>query len=670
MITPGYEYAPVTPMSIYDDRMMLATVAAAKDMYDKAEKKLDDFYEKYGDFYSPIANDMQTYHDMTVGKIQNVINDMYKNGIDPLRSAEGRQILNKAIRSIDTNTLGAIKENAKLKEKYIDTYRTLQAQGLVNEDYEDWIMGTRGYNDFQTVGDDGKIRMWDRPSPSQYKDVAALSNHYVKNLKPVTLSTDPHTYTKVMGYEKSITDQAADAYIQQIESSESGKYQKALAEQRAAKNKTTVDDELRNMFYEANPHLLQQETITDDRAIKIAESQAKQAKDRAYAKYYNDKANGNNGGQIKTFTENLRERTSLRDNTPKFEDQLQSLKNVVSALNKAGRPGLVRNGKTWMESNKVQKLINDVTAAGNNKQKQQQALIDNGIYDKDGKQTKYGESLFKLANKYYGKRIEFKDGTIKGYDDRSDSQVLEDYYKTQVPKDEVQSDMLLTLFTGSDKNDKSTFGFSDETRTFNTANAGWDFSINRALSLSGRKNTRARELKKWIRDNAIHAEVRSASDVTHNSIRNNGGQNNDLDVSGTILIRVKDLDKYFKSHNVIGNEAKGKYLNDLGFSTVELPITKHIILPKYNNAADDPHVGDQGVASKENETFVRIPVTKTTELDKGATNELDIFDLKNKYGANNAYKEGINPLVQAYLNSGQYDNPEFLELAGILPPSE
>jgi len=34
--------------------MMAMAINAARDMYNRAEKKLDDFYDKYGDFTSPI----------------------------------------------------------------------------------------------------------------------------------------------------------------------------------------------------------------------------------------------------------------------------------------------------------------------------------------------------------------------------------------------------------------------------------------------------------------------------------------------------------------------------------------------------------------------------------------------------------------------------------------
>jgi hypothetical protein len=65
------------------------SIAAAKDMYEKSEKRIDDFYKNYGDFKSPFAKDMAEYQNM-INRPTAIINELYANGIDPLRSAEGR----------------------------------------------------------------------------------------------------------------------------------------------------------------------------------------------------------------------------------------------------------------------------------------------------------------------------------------------------------------------------------------------------------------------------------------------------------------------------------------------------------------------------------------------------------------------------------------------------
>ena len=53
---------------IYDTQMMLASINAAKDMYDKGQAAIKDFYKTYGDFTSPFRKDMEAY-DAIVNKI-------------------------------------------------------------------------------------------------------------------------------------------------------------------------------------------------------------------------------------------------------------------------------------------------------------------------------------------------------------------------------------------------------------------------------------------------------------------------------------------------------------------------------------------------------------------------------------------------------------------------
>jgi len=45
---------------------MLASINAAKDMYDKAEADVKEFNTKYGEFYSPIKKDVEWYNNNVI----------------------------------------------------------------------------------------------------------------------------------------------------------------------------------------------------------------------------------------------------------------------------------------------------------------------------------------------------------------------------------------------------------------------------------------------------------------------------------------------------------------------------------------------------------------------------------------------------------------------------
>lgn len=133
MIYAYDQYTPLPVQSIYDTQMMLASIGAAKDMYEKGLQEMKDFKNEYGNFLSPIAKDIEWYDKNVTGKVRDAINTMYANGIDPIRSAEGRAALSRIINQIDPAAVNFRKQraaNALAMQKNIDD---LKAKGLYNE---------------------------------------------------------------------------------------------------------------------------------------------------------------------------------------------------------------------------------------------------------------------------------------------------------------------------------------------------------------------------------------------------------------------------------------------------------------------------------------------------------------------------------------------------------
>ena len=46
---------------------MMASINAAKDMYEKGVEQIKDFNKQYGDFFSPIQSDMDWYNKNVIG---------------------------------------------------------------------------------------------------------------------------------------------------------------------------------------------------------------------------------------------------------------------------------------------------------------------------------------------------------------------------------------------------------------------------------------------------------------------------------------------------------------------------------------------------------------------------------------------------------------------------
>ena len=177
---------------LYDTQMMLASIQTAKDMYEKGQQELKDFNKQYGDFMSPFSKDMQRYNEM-VGGVKNIINQLYANGIDPLRSPEGRAAVSRAIQSINPAEYNAMRTNAKLGYAYLDAMQKLRQSGKYSEAQELFdIANSNGtqFSDFSTAGTNGTFNTWDRVSPIEATTLRDLTYKSYEHRTPRDLTAD------------------------------------------------------------------------------------------------------------------------------------------------------------------------------------------------------------------------------------------------------------------------------------------------------------------------------------------------------------------------------------------------------------------------------------------------------------------------------------------------
>ena len=163
---------------LYDNQIIAMSIAAAKDMYEKGQQEIKDFQKAYGDFLSPFAKDMQRYNQI-VGGVKDVINNLYANGIDPIRSAEGRAAVSRAIASVDPTELNAMKANAKTGYAYLEAMQKLRQTGKYSQAQEDFDMaltGTTPFDQFATNNGQGGFNSWNRISPIQATTLRDLTH--------------------------------------------------------------------------------------------------------------------------------------------------------------------------------------------------------------------------------------------------------------------------------------------------------------------------------------------------------------------------------------------------------------------------------------------------------------------------------------------------------------
>lgn len=172
MIYAGDQWIQYPVKDIYNTQMMAMAINAARDMYEKGQKQLDDFYTKYGDFTSPIQKDMDWYNQNVTGKARDVINNLYANGVDPLRSAEGRAAVSQLIYSMPTGDIAKLRQSAETAKEYIKNRGVLQATGKWDPEFEAFVNNGYSLEDWDTIGN-GSV--WTKSSPTEIKTLKELT---------------------------------------------------------------------------------------------------------------------------------------------------------------------------------------------------------------------------------------------------------------------------------------------------------------------------------------------------------------------------------------------------------------------------------------------------------------------------------------------------------------
>lgn len=184
--------------------------------YKESVQDFKDFNKEFGNFYSAIEADNQRYYDQTLGGLGNLYDAMLKQGVDPLRSMEGRAMLQKYIATRPYGELANIRRSADAAKEYIKNRDALIAQGLYNPKFDEFIYGE---ND-PTLWNTSERGIWSRTSPEQYKDLNTSTKHWFDNME---LSYDEaaskatggvyDVYTKSEGTMRQILDTRLKDYL-------------------------------------------------------------------------------------------------------------------------------------------------------------------------------------------------------------------------------------------------------------------------------------------------------------------------------------------------------------------------------------------------------------------------------------------------------------------------
>lgn len=171
---------------LYDSQIMLASINAARDMYEKGQQQLKDFQKDYGDFYSPIQKDMDWYNKNVIQGSRDLINNLYDNGEDPLRSSSGRAKISRWLNNMPTGDINKLKMGSKIAQEYLRNRAMLEAQNKYNDDFERYVNGGKSIENWDTLKDG----VWTRQSPSEFTTLKAATENWFNNRTPHALTKD------------------------------------------------------------------------------------------------------------------------------------------------------------------------------------------------------------------------------------------------------------------------------------------------------------------------------------------------------------------------------------------------------------------------------------------------------------------------------------------------
>ena len=217
------EPVAVPIIDLLDSSMMSQYISAAREQYNQAVQDQKEFAKEFGELYGPNANVNKQFYDITRGAVNKGLDYLYQNGIDPLRSAEGRAYIAKIIRERPYAEIA----NLKAQNESMKTYQKYRAEAMRNgtydPDFEKFVLGGKTLESWNPSTDG----MWTREAPSKYSSLKDWTSNLFDNMQ---LEYDDEATKKAGGmyqvYSKSPKkmQQILDANIKDMAKSDLGRY--------------------------------------------------------------------------------------------------------------------------------------------------------------------------------------------------------------------------------------------------------------------------------------------------------------------------------------------------------------------------------------------------------------------------------------------------------------
>ncbi len=616
------EPVAVPIIDLLDSNMMSQYISAAREQYNQAAQEQKEFAKEFGELYGPNANVNKAYYDVTKGAVNQGLNYLYKNGIDPLRSAEGRAYISKIIRERPYAEIA----NLKAQNDAMKTYQKYRAEAMRNgtydPDYEKFVLGGKSLETW----DPSKDGMWTREAPSKYSSLKDWTSNLFDNMQ---LEYDPELTKQAGGmyqvYSKSPKkmQQILDANMKDMAKSDLGRYYLNMYGGDLDALKADIIN--RNREYTQVDRRPDQVKIhLNDQAFQAAEA-AKQRQfqwNLAAQKHKWDQEDEKLKTQSTTEQQPLQwstrsERTSQRQK----DDQVMT--NLFDTMNRAAKYWQDRANNPKLSA--AQKKQGRDHAAWWNRaisqaNSDQKTLIKNGLVQID----EYGQyqptRRLLNADGYASYTNVGKFNDPKKLSQAADKQYSGYMYKPTGGSAEHK--VLLNRFAGSEKAEQFET-MQNKHLVVNLKDSNLRYSPIRRINVTGSKrlryNTTMRQFDRWLKSGTAGRGALVNEDLNAGWIP---GRHKQFDISGHVTITGKQFSEFCVSIGATTYEQKAKVASDLGLDAFD--------------AASKPVKTKEKVGSA---TYYQVPMTRTIQ-NNGSFKIRDINTDVNKqeYGSSNSFK--------------------------------
>ena len=621
------EPVAVPIIDLLDSNMMSQYISAAREQYNQAVQDQNEFAKEFGELYGPNANINKQFYEQTRGAVNKGLDYLYQNGIDPLRSAEGRAYIAKIIRERPYAEIA----NLKAQNESMKTYQKYRAEAMRNGTYdpefEKFVLGGKTLESWDPSTDG----MWTREAPSKYQDIQSWTDHLFNGMQ---LSYDEEASKKAGGlyqvYSKSPEKmkQILDANMKDLLKSDLGRYYldmyggdtEALKQDIINRNRkyTQIKKDGDAVAMQLNNQRFQAGEAAKNRAFQKEMAALKHKWDQDNLAL-NAQLNGSgaNGQQSPLQWSTRSERTSQR------QKDNQVMTNLFDTMQRASKYWKDRANNTKLSAAQ-RKQGRDHAAWWDNAIRQAgtdpKSLIKNGLVQID-EYGQYQPSRRLLNADGYASHTNV--GTFN--DPKKLAQAADKQYSGYMYKPtggSAEHKVLLNKFAGTEKPQQFEL-MQNKHLAVNLKDSNLRYSPIRRINVTGNKRLRyattMRKFDRWLKSGAAGRGALVNEDLNAGWIP---GKHKQFDIAGHVTITGKQFSEFCVSIGATSDNDKARVASELGldaFDATSKPVTKK---EKVGSA-----------------TYYQIPMTRTIQNNGGfKIGEFNDDVNKAKFGQSAAFK--------------------------------